>query len=1233
MSNFIKINVNTLNQYKNNFTLEKEGFERNRSSFSNSYLNYSHDYLIDRMRDKLLEKYDRILNGYNKINDWWHHYLSEVVDIENALSHNGNSVSESLIRNKIMALPDLTNYDSDSEDISFHGYFSPNINDMNAYYAWLEEADDTLLALGLCSEDIFRIKNGSIKLEDLLIEIEKDPDDSRRRRLQEAVYFSSFGLNFNNMDEYKSFIEKEKSDLNALYEERNELIKTELNDYVTHFVLNNLYSGFDLDTIINSGEFKIGYKKTVNGVDVIYLNDDPSIDPKTMQPIYVKDYISESEIKKLKKELVKKDNKYYIDSSNDTLATLYEESENNIGTYSYISSLKDFDDKIAIQDAKFKSDEYNFKIVNDEINCYMDNVASNIYKDDFLEYSTYNRDSSTIKKIFDRAEALTYDNYPTANLKNGEKDKVINYIINGVVTYNDGLIKYGNDTIQIALDTDLSHFSKWASIMTVEERSTFNYLYNTGGDYMGFLNNMSGVFDVRYDAKLCQEDSEFASNHALLASASSHILSRIEGVTAFAVTINSMLNDSPIYRTDIHSQSSNYRTTVSSNINEAYGNFASLMYDTGYSMTDTVFNVGLAAITGGGGIVAGASAATSIYGSELYSGKTRGLTDSQAINLAAMKTGNEFVFETIGSSKFLQVAGFSKTAPWIDTLGIDTSTFFGKAGRFVGSGLEAASVNVFEEEGTDILNYLADKNIALEKSEYQMAYYEALRSGKTRDEAYYLVRQQFINDRAYTAEAAFLSGMFFGSFSSTRTAQIYANDYASRKMQMNDYLMENKPVIFDNNSINEFEFNTDNFNDNNIPDINLDTDDIPSLDDISSLTDTNDYFTKNGISMADYEFFTILNLDENGNVVGNYQDVGISVRKWQAITRELLDSKDIYSFNEQEIMKMRKFASLDLENLKDSDTLNMSLYNGTNNGLVANKFTYNEIYELADAIRNSNGNFSIDISILNKYNINASEVSCIFSKALVSNNLYFTNEEITNINNYINQIGTNSNTIEYINYSDFVDEYKEESSQLINNLTNDQDSLVNSYTAESNYSSYSTINSVLRGNAIDYDNSTITLREAGGSTTEYTFDEYYNEFQETPEEFVTRTRQEADTLNEIISQTTLKHDTIFGRGTYYNALEKFGISEFDSEEVIREKLLGKTYVEDGMMSVSPMTNSGFMQKDPVNMIINCKEGTPFLEMSKWNSGEQEVLLQSGNAFSIDNVEKTDGKLYIYMTIK
>ena len=195
-------------------------------------------------------------------------------------------------------------------------------------------------------------------------------------------------------------------------------------------------------------------------------------------------------------------------------------------------------------------------------------------------------------------------------------------------------------------------------------------------------------------------------------------------------------------------------------------------------------------------------------------------------------------------------------------------------------------------------------------------------------------------------------------------------------------------------------------------------------------------------------------------------------------------------------------------------------------------------------------------------------------------------------------------------------------------MTDDELKLIYAYIGESDKSSYATINSVMRDIAINKENKTITLYHMWGPKT-YTFDEYFNQFGETVDQFIVRTYDEAIALNNAIGRTTFAEDTIVARGVDMNALGRFGITFADSPDDIMRKL-GSIYTDKGFMSSTPVAGGGFTYK-AVNFVMTCKKGMAFGDFSLFNAGEKEILLGLGSKFSIDSVEKVGNKIMIYMT--
>lgn len=239
----------------------------------------------------------------------------------------------------------------------------------------------------------------------------------------------------------------------------------------------------------------------------------------------------------------------------------------------------------------------------------------------------------------------------------------------------------------------------------------------------------------------------------------------------------------------------------------------------------------------------------------------------------------------------------------------------------------------------------------------------------------------------------------------------------------------------------------------------------------------------------------------------------------------------------------------------------------------------------------------------------------------------FTKEQIVNMDtvelNRVQKLAKRFN-----NYEEFVAAYKNSTESWCSTLKDRELKLIYNYIGESNYSSYATINSVMRDMSINKDAKTINLYHTWGLKT-YTFDEYFNEFGETVDQFISRTYDEAISLNNVISRTTFAEDTIVARGVDMNALGRFGITVADSPDDIMRKL-GSIYTDKGFMSCTPVAGGGFTYKD-VNFVMTCKKGMAFGDFSRFNAGEKEILLGLGSKFCIESVEKIENKIMIYMT--
>lgn len=102
------INISALKQYRNDFLNEKSNFKNSTyNAFLSSYARRCNDSYVQKMCQKLESIYKQIDKAYSNIDIWWGSYLENIEGVENTLSENGGSITESVIRSAVSSLPHL----------------------------------------------------------------------------------------------------------------------------------------------------------------------------------------------------------------------------------------------------------------------------------------------------------------------------------------------------------------------------------------------------------------------------------------------------------------------------------------------------------------------------------------------------------------------------------------------------------------------------------------------------------------------------------------------------------------------------------------------------------------------------------------------------------------------------------------------------------------------------------------------------------------------------------------------------------------------------------------------------------------------------------------------------------------------------------------------------------------------------------------------------------------------
>lgn len=236
----------------------------------------------------------------------------------------------------------------------------------------------------------------------------------------------------------------------------------------------------------------------------------------------------------------------------------------------------------------------------------------------------------------------------------------------------------------------------------------------------------------------------------------------------------------------------------------------------------------------------------------------------------------------------------------------------------------------------------------------------------------------------------------------------------------------------------------------------------------------------------------------------------------------------------------------------------------------------------------------------------------------------------------VTKIDTESSKFKkYNDYNAFKEAYADYTKDWFDNLSDHEKSLFYNYISEGIFyeGNYKAVNSIKRGNFVNYDNGTINVRGSFGGIDTYTFDDFERMYDQSIDEFIIKQSNAADELNMAIHKAGLKEDTILYRGTNWDSLEKYGINKGDDPNLILEKLQGNggTYVDEGFMSATPVPDSPITAEKPIILEMNCEKGTPAADLSTINDMEQEVLLGLGQVFSIDGVSDNGGQIIIHMT--
>ncbi|HBA37661.1 MAG TPA: hypothetical protein DCY94_02970 [Firmicutes bacterium] len=658
-----------------------------------------------------------------------------------------------------------------------------------------KENDDmikTLKIYGLQDADIAKIRDGKATIEEILAEIANDKDNSRRKDMMYASYLQAYGTEHNNMADLQKSIDVDLKTLAELQDQRRQSDDREMSSLMNILlaIKSNQANIEDLFTKI-----PVAWEYRDKNGNICYRYDDPyaanatdgiSYTPKTFVSMYgEKRY---DEIKKLTestyKPLFGKEMRTsYIWNDSEEQRAYYENILKEFGgkENSRKSNLDELDKKIEELETKIATNRYIYEEIENEVNYYMANIDAYTSKKDFLTNSSFNGDIARVldEKIDARLEDTntmqSFGNSDSAIYFNSKSEvtELLACLINDSASTR---VKYG---LASSNDHLYSDYQNWIHLMTDDEKSVFNYVFNTEGaeEAYDYLEKIADELDYRYLAERTQKDQKFADEHPVLSSVASIVVTPIEGISAAAFSLNSLMTNQKIRRSEVYSAGDVWRSEVANDIATNYGNGWSFVYSTGMSMADSVSLIALSVATGGTAspVLSATLMGSRAYVSTLNEALDRGLSDKSAVLLAGAAGIVETAMENYSVGHLLNLEGklgkttidltkkIATTVKNPNVANLITKSFYVGA-----SALSQGLAEGEEELATEILNYATDIFISKDLSNYSTSIASYLDFGYTEDEAAMKTMKDFSSQATQAFLGGFASGICFGAFGGTK---------------------------------------------------------------------------------------------------------------------------------------------------------------------------------------------------------------------------------------------------------------------------------------------------------------------------------------------------------------------------------------------------------------------------------------------------------------------------------
>ena len=673
---------------------------------------------------------------------------------------------------------------------------------------------DLLQKMGIQDKDIKRIIDQQITLEDLIKEIENDKDNSRRKAIMEASYLQAYGLNVESLSKLLELIKTNQTELQKLINMRDLSDTHEMEALLK--IVSRLKLGENLNNILSTEIVAWKYQDENGNTRYVYKQPNIDGDIKYTPLTYEEMYKDSKYIEKLK-ELTKitsksmftgKETTVYMWNNTSEQMKFFDELTNkyNEEVKTREENLKRIDKQIETLKQNIANYQSIYENANREINHYFKNIDSYVHEKGYEQNNKFSKNSlktiEKIEKLYEQGKIPgTNNGSPIYVVKNEEElVDIINCIINGKIKIDEyGFVQTDKGNFQIqADDMKLDHYLKWANFMDGngrQEKEVFNFIYNTKGskEAYKYLDSISDELDNRWLIDKTMKDEEFAKEHKILASASSIVTGPLEGISAACYSLNYLMRDEKIRRTNVYSSSDIYRQAISADIAEDNEALA-FAYSTMMSMADSATLIALSAATGGTAapILSGTLMGSRAYVTTLNDALDRGVPDWKAVLLAGSAGVTESFMENYSVSHLLNLE--SKASPAVIDMAnkisdaipnktlanIATRSFYGGAMT-----LSQALVEGEEELSTDITNFIFDEFISGDLSGHTQAISNYVDQGYSEDVARQMANKDFVNQLGQTFLGGFVSGIGFGGFGSVSTNHKVTKQITNN--MLNDY--------------------------------------------------------------------------------------------------------------------------------------------------------------------------------------------------------------------------------------------------------------------------------------------------------------------------------------------------------------------------------------------------------------------------------------------------------------